>query len=74
MNSYFSEMFSALKKLTVGGTRHEGEIITPPGLQTMPKILQSKFSKGVQYNSKCTILYGSIVKRVQFLICVNLFQ
>ncbi|XP_065209626.1 rab-like protein 6 isoform X1 [Planococcus citri] len=48
-------MFSALKKLTVGGTRHEGEVITPPGLQTMSKILQSKFSKGVQYNMKIII-------------------
>lgn len=48
-------MFSALKKFTVGGTRHEGEVITPPGLQTMPKILQTKFSKGVQYNMKIII-------------------
>lgn len=55
----FSEMFSALKKLTVGGTRHEGEIITPPGLQTMSKVLQSKFSKGVQYNSKYLFAFHS---------------
>lgn len=46
-------MLSALKKLTVNNNKQDcNNVATPSGLQTMPRMLQSKFSKGVQYNSE----------------------
>lgn len=49
-------MLSALKKLTVNNNKQDcNNVATPSGLQTMPRMLQSKFSKGVQYNMKIII-------------------
>lgn len=45
-------MLNALKKLTASGAKNETEVVKPPGLQTMSRVLQNKFSKGVQYNSE----------------------
>lgn len=56
MIPFVLEMFSAWKKLTVGN-KHDGDVVTPPGLQTMSKALQNKFSKGIQYNSELFVFF-----------------
>lgn len=53
-------MLNALKKLTTSGTKNETEVVKPPGLQTMSRVLQNKFSKGVQYNSELLVSIPSI--------------
>lgn len=51
----FTDMFSALKRLT--SKTENGSIPgTSPGHHTMSQNLQRKFAKGVQYNSECDVL------------------
>ncbi len=60
---YVRRMLSALKKLTISG-KHDEVGATPPGLQTMSRVLQNKFSKGVQYNSK------KMLQRIYFILFI----
>ena len=47
---FFKDMLSALKKLAIH--KNERENVRTTELQTMSRLLQSKFSRGVQYNSE----------------------
>lgn len=53
-------MLNALKKLTTSGAKNEAEVVKPAGAQTMSRVLQNRFSKGVQYNSELSVSFPSI--------------